>query len=221
MIKISENLKVVCPQTVLGILKANSIKVEKKIDKLWLMLNDLEKKIRDKYHAVDDIYRESIIHDVREAYKNMGQDPSRYRPSSEALLRRILQGKGIYQINNVVDVNNLISLQTLFPVGAYNFEKIKGDIIFRIGKKNEKYQGIGKDIINIENLPVFSDLQGAFGGPTSDSQRTMITSDTKEMLLVIISFSGNPNSIIDNALALSKNLLERFAYAQNITTEVI
>ncbi|MDD5013458.1 MAG: phenylalanine--tRNA ligase beta subunit-related protein [Candidatus Pacebacteria bacterium] len=127
---------------------------------------------------------------MRDAYRAIGKDPTRYRGSQEALVRRILQGKGLYQINTIVDINNLISLETLHSVGSYNVDNLRPPIVFRIGKQGESYKGIGKEIINIEDLPLFADEAGPFGSPTSDSEKAMITLDTKNVMVVIISFTG-------------------------------
>lgn len=125
---------------------------------------------------------------ARRAFKAMGKDPSRYRPSSEALYRRIATGKGLWQVNPIVDANNVLSLQTRWPVGAYDMTKISGEITFRTGKSDEPYEGIGRGPLNIEHLPVFSDTQGPFGAPMSDSERTKVTDLTGEVLSIIIAF---------------------------------
>ena len=85
--------------------------------------------------------------------KNLGKDLSRYRGSAEALLRRVLSGKGMYKINTVVDINNLVSLKTFHPIGSYDLEKIKAPLTFRAGRPGESYKGIGKEVINVEQLP--------------------------------------------------------------------
>ena len=130
---------------------------------------------------------------TRDAYKKLGKDPSRYRGSAEALIRRIAAGKGLYFINNLVDINNLVSLESFLPIGSYDLSKIEGSILFRVGNAGESYKGIGKDMINTADLPVFSDTRGAFGSPTSDSERAMITGNTTRFAIVIISFSGTPD----------------------------
>src|SRR4051812_11111519 len=127
---------------------------------------------------------------MRQAYKALGKDPSRYRGSAEALLRRVLQGKGLYQINSVVGINNLVSLESLNPAGTYDMEKITPPVELRVGAAGESYKGIGRDLINIESLPVFADAAGAFGSPTSDSERAMVRLETRKILMVIFSFTG-------------------------------
>src|SRR6266852_1730621 len=128
---------------------------------------------------------------TRSAYKALGKDPARYRGSAEARLRRVISGKGLPQINAVVDVMNLVSVESRLPVGLYDLALVSGDIVFRAGREGEGYKGIGKYDLNLEGLPVFCDALGPHGSPTSDSERTMVTSETKQVLAIIISFGGN------------------------------
>ena len=127
---------------------------------------------------------------TRAGYKALGKDPARYRGSAEALLRRIIAGKGLPQINAVVDIINLVSIESRLPIGLYDLAHVSGDIVFRAGRAGETYKGIGKYDLNLEGLPVFCDAIGPHGSPTSDSERTMVTTDTKHVLAIIISFGG-------------------------------
>ena len=127
---------------------------------------------------------------TRAGYKALGKDPARYRGSAEALLRRIIAGKGLPQINAVVDIINLVSVESRLSIGLYDLANVQGDIVFRAGRAGETYKGIGKYDLNLERLPVFCDALGPHGSATSDSERTMVTSATKDVLAIIISFSG-------------------------------
>jgi DNA/RNA-binding domain of Phe-tRNA-synthetase-like protein len=138
----------------------------------------------------------------------LGKDPSRYRPSAEALTRRVVNGKGLYWINNVVDLLYLVSLESGFSIGGYDAEKIEGDVWFGIGKEDEPYQAIGRGQLNIADLPLFRDNLGAFGSPTSDSLRTMVTAETTEFLMIIIDFSGRQD--LDTAEHRAIELFEKF-----------
>lgn len=144
------------------------------------------------------------IKKTRAAFKALGKDPSRYRPSSEALLRRIAQGKGLNSVNDIVDLNNIISLQSQLPVGNYDRAAIDGPVIFRRGRAGETYLGIGRYEINLEGLAVFADDEGPFGSPLSDSGRTKITPETKSILTVLICFDPDTDLelALDNACAL-------------------
>jgi DNA/RNA-binding domain of Phe-tRNA-synthetase-like protein len=127
---------------------------------------------------------------TRAAYKALGKDPARYRGSAEALLRRVIAGKGLPRINAVVDIINLVSVESRLPIGLYDLAHVSGDIVFRAGRAGETYKGIGKYDLNLEGLPVFCDAVGPHGSPSSDSERTMVTAATKNVLAVIISFNG-------------------------------
>ena len=172
-ISIHPTLKALVPNLALGCISANVV-AEKHNEALW---REIDQHLT---HLIATIKSEQIstvpqIAAMRQAYKTLGKDPSRYRGSAEALLRRVLSGKGLYQINSVVDINNLVSLESLNPAGTYDLEKITPPIELRIGAAGESYKGIGKDLINIESLPVFADAEGPFGSPTSDSERAMVT----------------------------------------------
>ncbi len=157
---------------------------------------------------------------MKDAYKNLGKDPSRYRGSAEALLRRVLGGKGIYKINTVVDINNLVSLKTLHPVGSYDLEKIKAPLAFRAGRPGESYKGIGKEVINVERLPVFADAEGgAYGSPTSDSERAMIRMETSKAMLVIISFNGRTQ--MEEQMSEAADLLQRYSGASDVSCTIV
>jgi DNA/RNA-binding domain of Phe-tRNA-synthetase-like protein len=127
---------------------------------------------------------------VRAGYKALGKDPARYRGSAEALLRRVIAGKGLPRINAVVDVINLVSVESRLPVGLYDLAAVSGDIVFRAGLAGETYKGIGKYDLNLEGMPLFADAIGPHGSATSDSERTMVTAGTKEIVALIVSFGG-------------------------------
>ncbi|TNE67192.1 MAG: hypothetical protein EP335_02350 [Alphaproteobacteria bacterium] len=126
-----------------------------------------------------------VIAAVRMAFKLTGKDPSRYRPSSEALTRRVVAGKGLYAVNNVVDSGNLVSLVTGLPVGCYDADKVEGDMLLRVGLEGENYDGVGRGAINLEGLPVLFDDKGPFGSPFSDSGRTAVTEATRRIYFVL------------------------------------
>lgn len=129
---------------------------------------------------------------TRQAYKALGKDPARYRPAAEALLRRVAQGKGLGSVGNVVDVNNLVSLETGFSIGTYDAARLAPPLVFRRGRAGESYAGIGRGPLNLEGLPVLADAQGPFGSPTSDSMRSRIDHGTARVLMVLIGFAPVP-----------------------------
>ena len=216
-IRISEKIKEVCPQTTLGCIQA-SVKVESSSKELLEEIDKYAKELSKKI-SLEDIASLPRIHDSREVYKKLGKAPSKYRVSSEALMRRILQNKGLYKINNIVEINNLVSLKSDFSVGSYNVKNIKSPICLTVGEEGQKYKGIGKDFINIGNLPELSDEISVFGSPTSDSERAMITSDVDEILMCIYSFSGK--EMLEEYLNYAKELLQTYADAKNVLINIV
>lgn len=176
--------------------------------------DEFQKFSKNKLEAIASRYPVSAIHDVqplrdtRSAYKSFGKDPSRYRPSAEALLRRVANGKGLYQVCNVVDVLNLVSVETGFSIGGYDLEKIDGSIELGIGAENEHYSAIGRGELNIHCLPVLRDSLGAFGSPASDSTRTMVTDRTIYFLAVFFDFGKNEE--LRDSLHLFAEWLDKF-----------
>ena len=218
LLKIDEEMKRLWPAVRVGCFQYKD-KIEKKNEDMWTYLKkDIYKKTKNAIfdYGVNDIPN---IKQSRMAYKAFGKDPSRYRVSSEALIRRIGQGKGLYEVNTVVDVNNLISVESGFSAGSYDADKIGEELIFRVGREDETYQGIGKDEVNIANLPVLSDYEGAVGSSTSDSRRAMITEDTKEVLTLIYSFSDNDD--LEKAIEYGEEYLVKYAGAQEIISWIV
>lgn len=156
---------------------------------------------------------------LRDAYKALGNDPTRYRGSNEALVRRITQGKDLYQVNVVVDTNNLVTLETLYSAGTFDFDHLQPPIVFRIGQPHECYPGIGRGDIRLENLPVFADQLGPVGSTTSDSERAMVRLATEKILMVIISFGGHDR--LDETVERASGLLERYAKATEVETGIV
>jgi DNA/RNA-binding domain of Phe-tRNA-synthetase-like protein len=179
---------------------------------LW---NEIQQKING-FAAklnIENIKDIPAISASRIAYKACGKDPARYRLSAEALLRRVVNRNEIYQINNVVDLLNLVSISTGFSIGGYDADKIEGDIVYGIGNANEPYMGIGRGELNIEDMPVFRDEIGAFGTPTSDSERTAVSLKTKRFLMIIIDYAPSPK--LTEASSFAKKLLVKYANAKN------
>src|SRR5216683_3139853 len=165
------------------------------------------------------VLESSAILATRRGYKALGKDPARYRGSAEALLRRVIAGKGLPRINAVVDIINLVSVESRLPIGLYDLAHVQGDIVFRAGRAGETYKGIGKYDLNLEGLPVFCDALGPHGSPTSDSERTMVTSETKQVLAIIISFGGKEG--LDRWTQRMSELFQRFAAGQECETALI
>ena len=152
-------------------------------------------------------------------YKALGKDPARYRGSAEALLRRVIAGKGLPRINAVVDVINLVSIESRLPVGLYDLAAVSGDVVFRAGRAGETYKGIGKYDLNLEGMPLFADAIGPHGSATSDSERTMVTASTKRVLALVVSFSGAAD--LPRWTQRMTELLTLYAAAQNCESEIV
>lgn len=201
---IEPKLKEIAPALSLGIVTGRIINSPYH-EQLWHEIKITEEKILNQFE-LSQVNKIPEIAAVRATYKKAGKDPSRYRGSSEALMRRILNRKGLYQVNTIVDMNNLVSLATKCPVGTYDLDKLASPFVFRIGEEGEVYKGIGKEEINLHGLPIFCDQQGPFGSPTSDSERSMITLDTQQIMMAIISFGGETH--LNEAIDYGKKLLQ-------------
>jgi DNA/RNA-binding domain of Phe-tRNA-synthetase-like protein len=185
---IDDALKAKCPKTALGCVTA-LVEAQPSPEALLAELNNCEQSVL-RLSEPRVVLESPQILATRAAYKALGKDPARYRGSAEALLRRVIASKGLPRINAVVDIINLVSVESRLPIGLYDLAHVQGDIVFRAGRAGETYKGIGKYDLNLEGLPVFCDALGPHGSPTSDSERTMVTSETKHVLAVIISFGG-------------------------------
>lgn len=215
-ISIEKIIRDINPHIKLGVVGAEVV-VKKSGEDILSEMNLAKQEIINKYNSdlIKDIPQISSVSDT---YKKIGKDPSRYRGSAEALIRRIFSGKDLYKINNIVDINNIVSLKTLHPVGSYDLDEIKGNILFTVGEKADSYKGIGKDIINTEDLPVFKDSIGVYGSPTSDSERAMIKDHTRKIMMVILSFDG---SGVEAGVEKTKELLVKYAGAKILGEEII
>ena len=168
---------------------------------------------------VRDINKFTPILATRNAYKKLGKDPNRYRPSAEALRRRILKGNELYKINTLVDAINLISLKTGYSVGGFDANLIQGNLELGVGQKDEKFEAIARGFLNIENLPVYRDSIGGIGTPTSDEERTKIRLETNKLLMLLNAYSGKKN--LDEAVEYAKDVLMEYVEAKKIKVRVI
>ncbi len=132
------------------------------------------------------------LREARDLYKSYGMDPSRHRPSSEALLRRVLKGGDLYRLGNAVDVCNLASLEFLLPIGMYDLDRVEGDVTIRVGREGEEYPGIRKGPVHLAGRLALFDAAGGFGSPTSDSLRTCVGEGTVRLLAVVMATGGYP-----------------------------
>jgi len=216
-ISIDADLKKKCPRTALACLTAS---VEASASPVPLLgeMNQRELEIQE-LPFPRGVLESPQVEAVRRAYKSLGKDPARYRGSAEALLRRIVAGKGFPQINVVVDIINLVSVESRLPVGLYDLAHVVGDVVFRAGRAGETYKGIGKYDLNLEGLAVFADAVGPHGSATSDSERTMVTAETKSVLAIIVSFAGLEN--LDRWTQRMSALLTQYASGKDLVIRIV
>ena len=214
-VTIDPQILAAAPGLVLGCVRA-TVRTEPGSDALWAEMQ------RAAEAAAADPAEPSArapVAATRALYRRLGKDPSRYRGSPEALLRRARSGKALYRIHNVVDVINLVSLRTLLPIGLYDAAKLRPPLVLRRGAPGEAYDGIGKEQLNLDGLPVLADAEGPFGSPTSDSRRTMVTADTAEVFAVVFGVTGRGE--LEPAMAMLSVLLRRHCEGEVGETTVV
>jgi DNA/RNA-binding domain of Phe-tRNA-synthetase-like protein len=216
-IAIDAELKKKCPNTALGWVTA-CVTSKEAPDALREEMKACEAKILGLPEPRTVLDR-TKIREARAGYKALGKDPARYRGSAEALLRRILSGKRFPQINAVVDIINLVSVESHLSIGLYDLRHVQGDITFRAGRAGETYKGIGKYDLNLEGLPIFCDRLGPHGSPTSDSERTMVTPATRHIGAILISFGGSEG--LEHSCQRLSALLEQYAGGTDLKISLV
>lgn len=215
---ISDEIQKICPLLTLGIVQAkvtNSPTSQLLSDEMA----SLETGFRQDY-TLDQLNKRPAILATRLAYKALGKEPGRYRPSAEALCRRILREIPLNRVDTLVDIINIVSVKTGFSIGAFDMSKIEGEkLTLGVGKAGEDFEAIGRGQLNIEGLPVYRDAVGGIGTPTSDNERTKITATTQQLLVIINGYSGEEG--LQDAIDLSVALLEKYADAKEIQTTIL
>ncbi len=205
---VSNEIELACPGFVGACVEAE---VENTLycEPLWEEIRQLCEEYKQRFDTVN-IKEMPSIAATRRVYKTCGKDPSRYRPAAEALIRRVVQGKELYQRDTLVDLINLASMRFGYSIGGFDASKFVGDTLtLGIGKADEPYEGIGRGQINIEGMPVYRDALGGVGTPTSDHERTKIGLETSHLLVLINGYDGDEEHVRDNAEYI-KSLLQRF-----------
>ena len=216
-ITFSQKIKEACPElSVLAIM--GRVKNSESDENLWREISKVEEDIRST-NRIEDINKWTPIQATRQAYKRLGKDPNRYRPSAEALRRRILRGLPLYKIDTLVDIINLVSIRSGYSIGGFDADKIVGDLGLGVGEEGEIYHGIGRGELNIAGLPVYRDSLGGIGTPTSDEERTKIELATSSLLIIINAYSGKEGLLEAGSYAMS--LLRRYASIENVEAELI
>lgn len=197
-IVVSSEIQTVCPEFIGACVEAN-VSNSPYCQPLWDEIDAMGNKYRSTL-TTESLKQLSGIAATRRVYRACGKDPSRYRPASEALIRRQLTNKSLYQIDTLVDLTNLASIAYGYSIGGFDADKFHGDTLtLGIGRAGEPYEGISRGMINIEGLPVYRDATGGVGTPTSDNERTKITLQTTHLVVLINGYDGNEANVKANA----------------------
>lgn len=217
-IVISDKIKSAAPDYFMVLVEAdvtNSVTS----DSLWQEIEDYLAYLRENLELSQVNKRPGIVA-TRNAYKACGKDPNRYRPSSEALCRRIVRGMELYKIDTLVDLINLLSMKSGYSVSGFDRDKIAGDTLtISVGEEGEPFEGIGRGPLNIAGMPVYRDAIGGIGTPTSDNERTKIDLNTTHAVICIHIYGLDMP--VEEAINLTERLLTQYAAARNITVRVV
>ena len=198
IVNVSQEIESVCPEFVGACVEAQVVNTPY-CEELWQEIEALGERFRSEL-TTESLKDMTSIAATRRVYKACGKDPSRYRPASEALIRRMLQGKELYQRDTLVDLVNLASIAYGYSIGGFDADKFVGNTLtLGIGREGEPYEGIGRGLLNICGLPVYRDAEGGVGTPTSDNERTKMTIDTRHLVVLINGYDGNEQRVRENA----------------------
>jgi DNA/RNA-binding domain of Phe-tRNA-synthetase-like protein len=205
-VHIHENLKNLVR---LGVLELEELQLPRDGgDALWACIEAHGRRIQEAYGGLS-AGQVPGVEEARRLYRSVGIDPTKHRPSSEALVRRLIQNKPLYRIHPLVDLFNLASLEALLPVGLYDTSKIVGKMVeVRLGGVGAGFDGIRKDRVNVEGRLCIADALGPFGSPTSDSLRTCIEGDVPATLAVFFGPLDGDRKNLERALARSVELAQ-------------
>ena len=214
---IEDSIKEACPDVRIGLIRAKVVNSERS-EELNKEIQSLSEKIKSSYELLW-INKRPAIAATRQLYKKLGKDPNRYRVSSEALCRRIVKGMGIYQINVLVDLINLISIGSGYAIGGFDADKIQGDsVTLSVGTADDKFEGIGRGILNVKGLPLYRDAIGGIGSPTSDEERTKIELKTTHLQMQINAF--DEEMPLEDTIEWSVSLLKKYVCATDFEIEI-
>lgn len=216
-ITIDEKVRTACPDLTLGLICCE-VKNSAYSAELWGEIGEAEQELRSRF-AIDMINKIPEIKATRDVYKALGKDPNRYRPSAEALCRRILRNLPLYEINTLVDLINLVSIRTGYSIGGFDADKIQGDLLLTAGTADDVFEGIGRGVLNIEGLPVYKDNVGGIGTPTSDHERTKLSVETVHLQMIINGYSGKEG--VTPAMEYAVKLLQKYAGAAFVETKIV
>lgn len=217
-ILITPEIRSVCPDFKLAIIECKVQNSQTK-QMLWSEMENEIEKISASYQ-IDEIKNRPAIAATRKMYKLLGKDPNRYRPSAEALCRRIVRQIPVNKVNTLVDIINIVSIRSGFSIGGFDTSKIQGNkLILTIGTDSDLFEAIGRGELNVEGLPLYKDEVGGIGTPTSDNERTKITLDTTDLLIIINAYNGDAG--LSEAVGNFIELLTEFAFLKSYELKTI
>ena len=212
---VSQEIERACPEFVGACVEAQVVNTQYN-EALWQEIEAMGERYRQEL-TTESLKDMTSIAATRRVYKACGKDPSRYRPASEALIRRMLQGKELYQRDTLVDLVNLASIAFGYSIGGFDADRFVGDTLtLGIGREGEPYEGIGRGMINIHGLPVYRDAEGGVGTPTSDHERTKMTIDTRHLVVLINGYDGDEQRVTANAQFIQE-LLRKYTQSDGGT----
>jgi len=206
-VTIINTIREACPKLVLALISCE-VRNSYTSPDLWGEMNEEIRRFSESY-TLEKINKRQEIEATRRIYKILGKDPNRYRPSAEALCRRIVRGIPIYKVSTLVDIINLVSIRSGFSIGGFDIDKVQGNIELGVGTNNDEFEAIGRGILNVEGLPLYRDEVGGIGTPTSDNERTKITDNTTHLLMIINGYSGKEG--LQEAINHAITLLQKYA----------
>ncbi len=187
-------------------------------DELWAELERLSQRVHDSYEMAM-VNKRPAIAATRQAYKTFGKEPNRYRPSSEALCRRMVKGLELYRTLTIIDLINMVSVASGHSIGGFDGDKIDGDTLtLGVGREGEPYEAIGRGQLNIAGMPVWRDKIGGVGTPTSDNDRTKLSEQTKHLVMIVNIYGDEMD--LDGLIDFTMQLLEKYASAENIKFQI-
>ena len=206
-IEIYSEVQEKCPILKLAIIRCE-VRNSCTSDALWQEMETQIHRIKATF-SIEEINKRPEIAATRQAYKALGKDPNRYRPSAEALCRRIVREIEIYKVSTLVDIINLVSIRSGFSIGGFDIAKIQGDVVLGVGTAEDEFEAIGRGLLNVEGLPLYRDQIAGIGTPTSDNERTKITDSTTRLLMIINGYAGERG--LQEAVNHSLELLRKYA----------
>ena len=215
---IDERIKKACPGMRVGLIRAKVTNCETSPE-LWAEIEPEAEAVIAKYELLE-INKRPAVAQTRALYRALGKDPNRYRVASEALCRRVIRGLGLYRIDTLVDLINLVSMKSGYPISGLDADKLVGDTLtMGVGEEGEEYNGIGRGLLNISGMPVYRDEVSGVATPTSDEERTKITLDTCTLQMNINGFGEEMP--MEETVAWSVELLRKYAGATEVETEIV